>query len=124
MTNFSPDKYQYVEKRKKSELKTSPVTNETIEYLNRFNYKIQFLTFTIFKVLPSDSLSRIRVYTPHKRIPIKVIESELNSNINPSCKVTPCAPYTITNSFDIYLAKPMTLSECVLAIVKSLERYL
>jgi len=124
MTNFTPDKYQYVEKHNKPKMTTSQVPDDTIAYLDRFKDSIQFLTFTVFKMAPQETLSRIRVYIPRRRIPIGIVNETLNENLAAKCQVIPCTPYTITNSFDVVLGEPMTLSNCIITIVKSLECYL
>jgi hypothetical protein len=121
LTNFSPDKYQYVEKRIKHEQKTTLVPTEVSEYLDKFVGRITLLTFTVFTPLPTDKLTRIRVYTPRKKIPLEIARQNLTQMM--SCTVVPVNPYAITRSFDVTVEHPTSLSDFALAIVKSLELY-
>lgn len=118
---FVPDPYQYVEKRIKKEQSAHAVPQEVSEYLDKFIGRITLLTFTLFTPLPTDKLTRIRVYTPTKKIPLYVVQQDLIQALD--CTVVPVNPYAITHSFDVTVQIPMTLADFALVIVKALENY-
>lgn len=121
--NFVPDKYQLVEKEYLEKRNPHSISSEDVEYLNKFEGRIQLLTFTVFKITPNLPLNILRVFTPKAHIPLELIESDLCSRFSKGCKISPCMSYYYTRSFDVQLQEYVPFEYFAFAIVKSLERF-
>jgi hypothetical protein len=121
--NFAPDTYQRTEKKFLDRRTPHAISDEEIEYLNKFEGRIQLLTFTVFKITPDLPLNILRVFTPRAHVPLELIEDDLNSRFEKGCKINPCMSYHFSRSFDVQLQEFVPFEKFALAIVKSLERF-
>jgi len=121
-SSFKPDVYQRVEQRAKKDIEPQPVSEEEVEYLDTFKGRIQFLTFTFVKPTRDSFLSRIRVYTPRRNLRLNNIEDAFVFAFPQGFTIVPCAPYRLTNSFDVRVHPPQRMDQFILNITKALEQ--
>jgi hypothetical protein len=100
-----------------------PVTGHTdADWLDQYVDRIQFWSYTLFKVRPGDYATKFRVYTQN-HIPEAALRKMLIQRM-PGCQVYICWGYKLRNTFDVRFREPVRWDTFIWRCVQALEGYL
>ncbi len=91
-------------------------------WLNQYQDKIGFWSFSLIKANPDSKASKFRVFTKKQYIPLKKVKSLMKTAF-PKCTVIPCFGYRYTHTFDVRMDK-ITWREFIWNTVNALGDYL